>query len=98
MEKVKTRIIIEQADGLRREYECRGYAAMLFDCERVTRDGKGKTMEATVVADDVSNMEVMAVMMCDDNPFGKAHVFLKDVKEMKLPWSLRRKMKKMLKG
>lgn len=97
MENVKTRIIIEQSDGLKKEFECEGYAAMLFDCVAVTEDGKGHEAEATVVADTVTTAQVAAIMMCEDNPFSKAHEFLKDMKEMKLPWSLRRKLKKLMK-
>ena len=94
MENAKTRIIIEQADGIKREYECEGYAAMMFDCVAVNEDGKGQEMEATVVADHVNTEQAAAIMLCEDNPFGKAHEFLKG---MKLPWSMRRKLKKMMK-
>lgn len=97
MENAKTRIIIEQADGMKKEFECEGYAAMLFDCVAVTEDGKGQEVEATVVAGNVTMAQVVAIMMCEDNPFSKAHEFLKGMKEMKLPWSLRRKLKKMVK-
>lgn len=97
MENAKTRIIIEQADGMKRELECEGYAAMLFDCVDVTEDGKGQEVEATVVADNVTMAQVAAIMMCTGNPFSKTHEFLKGMKEMKLPWSLRRKLKKMMK-
>ena len=94
MENAKTRIIIEQADGIKREYECEGYAAMMFDCVAVNEDGKGQEMEATVVADHVNTAQAAAIMLCEDNPFGKANEFLKG---MKLPWSMRRKLKKMMK-
>lgn len=97
MENAKTRIIIEQADGLKKEFECEGYAAMLFDCVAVTENGKGQEAEATVVADHVTTAQVAAIMMCEDNPFSKAHEFLKSMKGMKLPWSLRRKLKKLMK-
>ena len=94
MENAKTRIIIEQADGIKREYECEGYAAMMFDCVAVNEDGKGQEMEATVAADHVNTAQAAAIMLCEDNTFGKAHEFLKG---MKLPWSMRRKLKKMMK-
>lgn len=94
MENAKTRIIIEQADGIKREYECEGYAATLFDCVAVTENGKGQEMEATVVADHVTTTQVAAIMLCEDNSFSKAHEFLKG---MKLPWSMRRKLKKLMK-
>lgn len=97
MENAKTRIIIEQANGLKKEFECEGYAATLFDCVAVTEDGKSQEVEATVVADHVSQAQVAAIMMCDDNPFSKAHEFLKGMKVKKMPWSLRRKLKKMVK-
>lgn len=97
MENAKTRIIIEQSDGIKREYECEGYAATLFDCVAVTEDGEGKEVEATVVADHVSTAQVAAIMMCEDNPFSKAHELLEAMKETKLPWSLRRKLKKLMK-
>lgn len=97
MENAKTRIIIEQSDGLKKEFECEGYAAMLFGCVGVTEDGKGQEMEATVVADHVSTAQIMAIMLCDDNPFSKAHELLKGMKVKKMPWSLRRKLKKLMK-
>lgn len=97
MENAKTRIIIEQSDGIKREYECEGYAATLFDCVTVTEDGKGQEVEATVVADHVTTAQVGAIMMCDGNPFSKAHEILEVMKGMKLPWNLRRKMKKLMK-
>lgn len=98
MENAKTRIIIEQADGLRKEFECEGYAAMLFDCVAVTEDGKGQEMEATVLGDHVSNLQIAAVMLHEDNPFYKARKLLEGMKkELKRPWSLRRKLKKMMK-
>lgn len=97
MENAKTRIIIEHADGLKKEFECEGYAAMLFGRVAVTENGKGQGMEAKVVADNVITTQVAAIMMCEDNPFSAAHEFLKDNKGMKLPWSLRRKLKKLMK-
>lgn len=85
MENAKTRIIIEQSDGIKREYECEGYAATLFDCVAVTEDGKGREAEATVVAKHVSSLQIAAVMTCKDNPFSKARELLEVMKEMKLP-------------
>lgn len=97
MENAKTRIIIEQSDGIKREYECEGYAATLFDCVAVTEDGKGQEMGATVIADTVSVAQIAAIMMCDGNPFSKTRELLEATKEMKLPWSMRRKLKKLMK-
>lgn len=97
MENAKTRIIIEQADGVKREYECESYAAMMFDCVKKTEDGKDQKAEAVVVADHVRGLQIAAVMTRKDNPFGEAYEFLKGVKETKLPWSLRRKLKKLMK-
>lgn len=75
MENAKTRIIIEKEDGLKKEFECEGYAATLFDCVAVNEDGKGQEVEATVVADHVNTAHIAAIMMCEDNPFGKAHEY-----------------------
>lgn len=97
MGNAKTRIIIEHADGLKKEFECEGYAAILFDCVAVTEDGKGKKVEATVVADHVTTAQIAAIMMCEDSPFGEVHEFLKGMEGTKLPWSLRRKLKKLMK-
>lgn len=97
MENAKTRIIIEQADGMKKEFECEGYAATLFDCVAVTEDGKGQEVEATVVADNVTTAQIVVIMMCEDNPFSNAHEFLKGMKVKKMPWSLRRKLKKLMK-
>ena len=97
MENAKTRIIIEQADGLKNEFECEGYAAALFDCVDVTEDGNGQEAEATVVVDNVSTVQVAAIMLCEHNPFSKAHELLKGIKVKKMTWSLRRKLKKMMK-
>lgn len=94
MENAKTRIIIEHADGLKKEFECEGYAAMLFGCVEVTENGKSRKMGVTVVADTVSNEQIAAAMMLEDNPFSNAHEFLKGMKEMKLTWSLLMKLMK----